>query len=431
MSIPGRLGFLASLAAMSASTAWADEAVLEKNDAPKSATTAPSVLATLQSLIDEQLKHPQFAFKVRSYGFGSDADNLAEQHTWAYGGRLGLTFPEWHHLTIGGAAYASIPAGDAESPNRSLLVAPDGERLLAAGESYLNAHYENWNLRLYRQLLDVAYLNDEDTRMIPNVFEAYTLGYTTQQVYAGVGYVSRMKPRFSEEYLSMSQVAGAIGTDTGVTAAGVRWHPNKAIATSALILYNEDVFSLAYLAGEYDIIFSERTDLRVSAQYTAQQSVGEERIGSFDTDTIGVKLALGHRGAVFTLAGTTTDDGAAIRSPFGQRPSYLSSMLFDFDRAGEDAWLAGVSYRLDAFSLPSWSFVLTHAEGDDSRLALTGAELADQSETDLTVDWRPKDGTFKGCWLRLRYAAGSEGAIDLSQWRITFNYEVKPGAAHQ
>src|SRR4030095_10137236 len=158
------------------------------------------------------------------------------------------------------------------------------------------------------------------------------------------------------EYLSMSQVAGAIGTDTGATAAGVRWHPNKAIATSTLILYNEDVFSLAYLAGEYDIIFSERTDLRVSAQYTAQQSVGEERIGSFDTDTIGVKLALGHRGAVFTLAGTTTDDGAAIRSPFGQRPSYLSSMTLECERAGEDAWLAGVSYRLDPFRLPSWSF---------------------------------------------------------------------------
>ena len=63
----------------------------------------------------------------------------------------------------------------------------------------------------------------------------------------------------------------------------------------------------------YDITFTEHTDLRLSAQYTAQESVGEELIGSFDTDTIGVKLALGYRGAVFTLAGTTTDDGAQIR----------------------------------------------------------------------------------------------------------------------
>lgn len=423
--------FLGSLATLLASTTWANEAVLEENVAPPSATTAPRAHTTLQSPIDEQLKHPQFAFRVRSYGIGSDAGNLAEQHTWAYGGRLGLTFPEWRHLSIGAAAYASLPAGDAEVPNRSLLVAPDGERLLAAGESYVNAHYGNLNLRLYRQLLDVAYLNDQDNRMIPNVFEAYTLSYRTQQVYAGIGYVSRMKPRFSEEYLSMSELAGAIGTHTGVTVAGVRWHPSKAVATSALVLYNEDVFGLGYLAGEYDIIFSDRTDLRLSAQYTAQQSVGEERIGSFDTDTIGIKLALGHRGAVFTLAGTTTDDGGQIRSPFGQRPSYLASMLFDFDRAGEDAWLASVSYRLDAFSLPSWSFVLTHTEGHDSRLALTGAELADQRETDLTVDWRPQAGTFAGCWLRLRYAAGSEGDVDLSQWRITFNYEVKAGSHHQ
>jgi hypothetical protein len=425
MNIVACRRFLASLAAMLASTAWADEAGLEENDAPRSATTAPSVHTTLQSLIDEQLTHPQFAFKVRSYGFGNDADNLAEQHTWAYGGRFGVTFPEWHHMTIGGAAYASFPAGQADAPNRSLLVSPDGDSLLVAGESYFNARFGNLNLRLYRQLLDVAYLNDQDTRMIPNVFEAYTLAYKTEQVYAGVGYVSRMKPRFSEDYLPMSEVAGAIGTDTGVTVAGVRWHPNKAVTASALVLSNEDVFALGYLSGEYDITFTEHTDLRLSAQYTAQESVGEERIGSFDTDTIGVKLALGYRGAVFTLAGTTTDDGAQIRSPFGQRPSYASSMLFDFDRAGEDAWLAGVSYRLDDVGLPGWSFVLTRGEGSDSQVALTGARLADQSETDLTVDWRPQGGTFAGCWLRLRYATGSEGAIDLSQWRVTFNYELK------
>jgi len=131
------------------------------------------------------------------------------------------------------------------------------------------------------------------------------------------------------------------------------------------------------------------------------------------------------------LAPPTTDDGAAIRSPFGQRPGYLSSMLFDFDRAGEDAWLAGVSYRLDAINLPDWSLVLTHVEGNDSRVALTGASLNDQKETDLTVDWKPKAGTFSGCWLRLRYAAGKEGDNDLSQWRITFNYEVKRGGDRQ
>ena len=51
--------------------------------------------------------------------------------------------------------------------------------------------------------------------------------------------------------------------------------------------------AIGYLAAEYDIVFSERADLRLSAQYTAEQSVGDERIGDFDTDTVGIKAAFG------------------------------------------------------------------------------------------------------------------------------------------
>jgi hypothetical protein len=94
---------------------------------------------------------------------------------------------------------------------------------------------------------------------------------------------------------------------------------------------------------------------------------------------------------VFTLAATTTGSDAGIRSPFGQRPSYLSLMLFDgFDRGSEDAWLVGMSYRLDDFALPSWSFVINHAESQSARDPRTGADLNDLHETDFTVDYRPE-----------------------------------------
>jgi hypothetical protein len=102
-------------------------------------------------------------------------------------------------------------------------------------------------------------------------------------------------------------------------------------------------------------------------------------------------------------------------------------MLFDFDRASEDAWLAGVSYRLDAFKLPSWSFILSHVEGAGARNAATGTRLADRRETDLTVDFRPQAGMFERLWLRLRYADGKEGRAELTQWRLTFNYEIRAG----
>jgi hypothetical protein len=410
--------------------AWAaTEAQLLEHTAPESATSTPAPASVFQRLIDFPLMHPQFTLGLRSYGLANGADGTANQHTWATGLRLGVTFPEWHDwLSAGVAAYGSFPVGDTgPTPNRTLLVGADNKRLLAMGESYLNARSGNLNLRLFRQLLDAPYLNDQDNRMIPNVFQGYTLLYRTQTLYAGVGYISRMKARDSESYVSMAEAAGAKGSNSGATAAGVRWHPNKWLTGHAFLLDNPDVFSTAYLAADFDSQLAEHTDLRLSAQYTSQRSVGEERLGSFSTRTSGLKAALGYRRAVFTLAASTTGRGAAIRSPFGQRPTYLSLMLFDFDRADEDAWLAGVSYRLDGFGLPSWSFVVNHAEGHGAYNPASRAHLDDRRETDVTVDYRPKSGVLDGLWLRVRYAWASEGSRDLHQWRATMNYDIKPG----
>ena len=101
-------------------------------------------------------------------------------------------------------------------------------------------------------------------------------------------------------------------------------------------------------------------------------------------------------------------------------------MLFNFDRAGEEGWLAGISYRLGAVGLPSWSLVVNRGEGKGARDPMTHGALDDRREVDVTLDYRPSSGAREGLWLRLRYADASDGALDLSQWRVTLNYEIKP-----
>ena len=406
----------------------ASEEQLLEQDAPQSATSVPPPQTVLQRAVDLPLLHPTVTLNLRSYGLGNESDGALDQHTWTTGGRIAITFPAWHDwLSMGGAGYASFPVGDIATPNLTRLVSPDGRRLLVAGESYVDARHGNFNLRLFRQLLDAPYLNSQDNRMVPNVFEGYTLLYRTEKLYGGVGYVPKMKTRDSENYVSMAEAAGAHGSQSGVLAGGVRWQPNQWLSGSAFALYSADVFSIAYVAGEFDVPLTPQTDLRVSAQFTSENSVGEQRIGAFDGQTIGVKAALGYRGAVFTLGGTRTGTGADIRSPFGQRPSYLSMMLFDFDRADEDAWLAGVSYRLDALALPSWSFVVNHVAGKGARDPISHVSVSDRRETDVTIDFRPQQGELDGLWLRLRYADATDGARNLAQWRLTLNYEIQSG----
>jgi hypothetical protein len=56
---------------------------------------------------------------------------------------------------------------------------------------------------------------------------------------------------------------------------------------------------------------------------------------------------------------------------------------------------------------------------------MTRGVLDRRREADVTLDYRPRSGAREGLWLRLRYAGASDGDLDLSQWRVTLNYEIK------
>jgi hypothetical protein len=408
---------------------WAqNEAQLEESVAPESATAPTEKPTSLEKIIGFPLFQPRLTINLRSYDFGAEFDRLPTQHTWAAGGKLGLQTPEWRDtVSVGAALYGSYPLYVQGVADATQLVAPDGDALLVPGETYLNLRRGAFNVRLFRQLLDAPYLNDQDNRMIPNVFEAYALTYSSEQLLAGAGHVTRMKTRNSDEYLPMAQVAGVPGGDSGVSAGAVRLRPQERTSIGAIVVHNWDVFSIVYASVELGIGLAYQTDLLLSGQFTSQRSVGEALLGEFDTDSAGLKATLGHRRAVLTLAGTTTGSDAGIRSPFGAKPSYLSLMLFDFDRARERAWLVGLSYRLDDLELPSWSFVLNHAEGQGARDPNTGAALDRRRETDITLDYRPQSGKLEGLWLRLRYADGRDGRLRLHQWRVILNYVVQFG----
>ncbi len=59
-------------------------------------------------------------------------------------------------------------------------------------------------------------MNPQDNRMVPNTFEAVTLSGKFEWVSYDVGYVWNIKPRDSNDFISMSRQAGAPGDNQGV-----------------------------------------------------------------------------------------------------------------------------------------------------------------------------------------------------------------------
>ena len=125
-----------------------------------------------------------------------------------------------------------------------------------------------------------------------------------------------------------------------------------------------------------------------------------------------------------------TGDDAALRTPYGSWPGYLSFIEKDFDRAGEKAWGVGVKYDfggtlLPGLRLPNLAVVLKYAQGTDARDPSTDQGLPTMREGDLDITWNVL--SVKGLSFRFRNAYVAQGGERvLLDFRLILNYEV-PG----
>jgi hypothetical protein len=101
-------------------------------------------------------------------------------------------------------------------------------------------------------------------------------------------------------------------------------------------------------------------------------------------------------------------------------------MVKDFKRAGEKAFLFGLSHDLKSVRIEGLSFFTNYAFGYDAVDSLEDEPLPDQREFDITVDYKPEKMILEGLWLRFRYAnidfTGDEDSIN--DLRIIFNYNL-------
>jgi len=263
--------------------------------------------------------------------------------------------------------------------------------------------------------------------MIPNTHEGYVVRSSSEQLQFVAGYISKMKKRNSERFISMAEIAGVNGSDTGTSVAAANYSFPSGITAGALVQHTNDLFTTTYTETSFSQSFSENWGMQLAAQHTDQRSSGSEKLGRFQTYSWGLRSKFSYRGAILTAAYTKTGDDAAIRKPYGGTPGYTSSMLFDFDRAGERAWRLGLSQNFAPIGVPGISLAVNYTNGHDA-LSNTGSPLRDEDEFDVTVDFRPQQGLLEGLWLRVRYGDGDRGE-DTDNRRdlrliLSFNFDV-------
>ena len=371
----------------------------------------------------------KLALNLRTYYFYRGRDNSNNSEAWALGGSLDYQSGRWRdRLQVGLVGYTSQKLYGPDSRDGTLLLRPGQQSFSVLGQAYVDLRLiDGLNLRLYRQTFNnLPYVNRDDSRMVPNTFEAYALkGIGLHKIDFIVAHVTRMKTKNVTSFEYMSEVAGHEGSEKGLTMGGARYRFSQGNDIGAISQYSWNLWNTLYAEANTTWEPSAETDIRLSLQYTDQRSVGDELDGDFKTYVLGGKAAFSCQGAILSLAFSRTDSGSGIRSPYGGYPGYLSLMIKDFDRADEDGWLIGLSYNFRTMGLDGLSMFANYARGNTPDSGVNASP--DQEEIDLTVDYRFRSNFLKGLWLRLRGAYadqdGSDG-VDVKDFRVIANYEL-------
>jgi outer membrane porin, OprD family len=368
--------------------------------------------------------------RFRTFYFNRQSDDDTASEAWAAGGWIqyasGWLFDTF---AMGATYYTSQPLYTPDTRLGTLLLTPDHDAIGVFGEAWGALRYKEYALlKGYRQRIDDGYVNSQDNRMVPNTFQAVTLSGKFDWLRYNLGYVWDIKPRDSNDFISMSRQAGAArGSDEGLILTSLSATPIKDLLLYGGNFYGQETFNTVFGKGEYSHAFTPDLKLQVGVQFTDQRSVGDELLNDFTTWNVGAGARVLWRGLSVGVATHFTSDEAAIRSPWGSWPGYLSLQVTDFNRANEKAFGVGVKYdfggTLLPFQVPGLSVHLLYGQGNDRIDPTTDRHQPNTHEGNLDIVYNVP--AAKGLSLRFRNAyVGRGNSAVLKEFRLIINYEL-------
>ena len=379
------------------------------------------------------LRDTQFDVQLRSYYLDRQWFDDTQSEALAIGGYAGLQTGYFRQrLSFGATAYTSQRLYGPDDKGGTGLLAPVQQGYSVIGEvygQYLLA--DGITLDFGRKGFNTAFVNEADTRMTPNTFQAAVLlGHLGGEADAtewrfGAGYFDKIKEKTSERFVSMATAAGAPdGVERGVYAAGAiveRRVSSGELSFGALNYYSPDILNIFYTEAKYTFPIRDSVYLQLAGQYIGQRSTGDDlQFGRpYSADQYGLKGELALDGAVYTLSWVNNPGTDPVQSPWGNIPSYNSVQVQDFNQVGSQSILLRAEYAFK--SMPGLSAYALWVHGSQPDDPLAPAE----DEYDFNLQWDPAQGRIKGLSVRLRYALVTQdaGGDDLQDFRLIINYD--------
>jgi len=222
------------------------------------------------------LRYAEFSLQPRFY-YRSLQNSSGLQEAFASGGSLSFTTGWWRDtLQLGVTAYTTQPVVAPNGAGNTGLLRPNGDGFSVLGQAWAKVKAGPATATLFRQALQLPFINGNDSRMIPNTFEAYQLEVEPWEIFRlNFGYVAGMKPRTSADFEPMSQIAGAPQVDRGTSFAGLLIGSSERTYLGAISELTWDLFNCTYVQVGHTWEYSENLQIRGDLQFIDQRKVVE------------------------------------------------------------------------------------------------------------------------------------------------------------
>ncbi|MEM6911307.1 MAG: OprD family outer membrane porin [Verrucomicrobiota bacterium] len=392
---------------------------------------APEDLSVFPGLAIEEPARPtgepffddtSFFWRPRFYYRHLDQGDGSQSETAALGGALGLQTGYFRNfLRIGLTGFHSHKLYGPEGRDGAGLLGPGQEDYAVLGEAYAELKVSRTSLFSGLNLFNLPYLNANDSRMTPNTFEAYMLRSNEwDHLELGAGHLRRIRFRNSNDYENLARRAGAAQDSPGLSLVGARFALEDRFSIGFIEEIAWDLFHTFYFETTADFSLPEDRRLQLGLQFSDQRDIGQALVGEFSVQHFGAQSSLDLGPLVLSCALSYTSRGP-LQKPFGGSPGFTSLMISDFDRPEELALRAGALLNLESLGLKGLTTSLSLGHG--TPLGNGTDPLPDQSEFNLTLDYRPPAPGWENVWLRLRYGE-NERDTRISDFRIIANYSV-------
>ncbi|MDF1882561.1 hypothetical protein JHD49_01255 [Sulfurimonas sp. SAG-AH-194-C21] len=277
-----------------------------------------------------------------------DYKNKQDTYTTAVGAIIKYELGEFNGFNAAVSVFTSHDVGIATGSGsvQNPEISSSNGSYTELGEAYLNYVYEDFNIRLGRQVIDTPLADSDEIRMNKNSFEAYLLTYN----FAGF--------EFMTGYLNSWQGYDA-GLDDGWVSAGTNGTKLIGVSYDETLEFNAWFYNITgetdslYIDGGFAYDFNEDFAIHTMVQYLDQKELensGVETLiygGLFEFIAYGVGLNIAYDKAL-TQQGKHSFSGLGGGTLFTSMDTMiLDDIIQDEDT---DALVYGLTYETQNFS---------------------------------------------------------------------------------